>query len=391
VIDVVAARIDTPGVENVAHFNNAGASLMPRPVYETVSLILDEEFRWGGYETARAFDIDIQGVYASLARLVGGEPDEIGVVENATVAWQHAFYGMRFQPGDQVLTTTSEYGANFVAYLQLTERKGIIVEVVPDTPEGEIDVDALAGMITERTKLISINHMPTSNGLVNPAAEVGRVARETGVPFLIDACQTLGQMPINVDEIGCDMLTGTSRKFLRGPRGVGFLWVRDTFLDRLDPIVLDHHAAEWTGPSTYELRQGARRFENWETMVAAKVGFGAAVDYALDVGLEAIWQRNLYLAAELRRGLEGLDGVTLHDRGTVQGAIVMFDVAGVEPGRVRDVLHGQGINVSYSTRDSSVIDFDQQGVESLVRASVHYFNTEEEIDRLVQAVDVLAR
>jgi cysteine desulfurase / selenocysteine lyase len=391
VIDVVAARIDTPGVENVAHFNNAGASLMPRPVYETVSLILDEEFRCGGYETARAFDIDIQGVYASLARLVGGEPDEIGVVENATVAWQHAFYGMRFQPGDQVLTTTSEYGANFVAYLQLAERKGIIVEVVPDTPEGEIDVDALAGMITERTKLISINHMPTSNGLVNPAAEVGRVARETGVPFLLDACQTLGQMPINVDEIGCDMLTGTSRKFLRGPRGVGFLWVRDTFLDQLDPIMLDHHAAEWTGPSTYEIRQGARRFENWETMVAAKVGFGAAVDYALDVGLEAIWQRNLYLAAELRRGLEGLDEVTSHDRGTVQGAIVMFDVAGVEPERVRDVLHGQGINVSYSTRDSSVIDFDARGVESLVRASVHYFNTEEEIARLVQAVDVLAR
>jgi cysteine desulfurase / selenocysteine lyase len=391
VIDVVAARIDTPGVENVAHFNNAGASLMPRPVYETVSLILDEEFRCGGYETARAFDIDIQGVYASLARLVGGKPDEIGVVENATVAWQHAFYGMRFQPGDQVLTTTSEYGANFVAYLQLAERKGIIVEVVPDTPEGEIDVDALAGMITERTKLISINHMPTSNGLVNPAAEVGRVARETGVPFLLDACQTLGQMPINVDEIGCDMLTGTSRKFLRGPRGVGFLWVRDTFLDQLDPIMLDHHAAEWTGPSTYEIRQGARRFENWETMVAAKVGFGAAVDYALDVGLEAIWQRNLYLAAELRRGLEGLDGVTLHDRGTVQGGIVMFDVADVEPERVRDVLHGQGINVSYSTRDSSVIDFDARGVESLVRASVHYFNTEEEIARLVQAVDVLAR
>ncbi len=390
-IDVAAVRLDTPGVENVAHFNNAGASLMSRPVYETVSVILEEEYLCGGYETARAFEVDIQGVYTSLATLVGGARDEIAVVENATVAWQHAFYGMRFQSGDQVLTTTTEYGANFVAYLQIGERKGISIDVVPDTATGEVDIAALASMITDRTKLISINHMPTSNGLVNPAADVGRVARDAGVPFLLDACQTLGQMPIDVEEIGCDMLTGTSRKFLRGPRGVGFLWVRDSMLDQLDPIVLDHHAAEWTGRLTYALRPGARRFENWETMIAAKVGFGVAVDYALDLGLDSIWDRDSYLAAELRQGLGAIDGVTLHDRGTVKGAIVMFDVDGVEPVRVRDDLHEQGINVSYSTRGSSVIDFDRRGVESLVRASVHYFNTEDEIARLVRTVDILAR
>ena len=291
-IDVAAVRTDTPGVENVVHFNSAGASLMPRPVYETVSVILEEEYLCGGYETARAFDVDIQGVYVSVAALVGGSKDEIAVVENATVAWQHAFYGMHFRPGDQVLTTTSEYGANFVAYLQIAERKGISIDVVPDTEAGEVDVGALASMITDRTKLISINHMPTSNGLVNPAADVGRVARDAGVPFLLDACQTLGQMPIDVEKIGCDMLTGTSRKFLRGPRGVGFLWVRNSMLDQLDPIVLDHHAAEWTGRSTYKLRSCARRFENWETMIAAKVGFGVAVDYAVDLGLDSIWERD---------------------------------------------------------------------------------------------------
>ncbi|NOX24303.1 MAG: aminotransferase class V-fold PLP-dependent enzyme [Actinobacteria bacterium] len=390
-IDVAAVRADTPGVANVAHFNNAGASLVSRPVYETVALILKEEYLGGGYETARAHDIDLKAVYTSLAALVGGTVDEIAVVENATVAWQQAFYGMQFQPGDQVLTTTSEYGANFVAYLQMAERRGIVVDVVPDTPAGEIDVGALEAMITERTKLISINHMPTSNGLVNPAADVGRVARAAGVPFLLDACQTLGQMPVDVGEIGCDMLTGTSRKFLRGPRGVGFLWVRQSMLDRLEPIVLDHHAAEWTGRSTYELAAGARRFENWETMIAAKIGFGAAVDYALDLGLDSIWERNSYLASELRSGLGDLDRVTLHDRGAVQGAIVMFDIDGVDPVSVRDVLYDQGINVSYSTRDSSVVDFDRRGVQSLVRASVHYFNTEDEIARLVQAVAGLVR
>ncbi|MCH7668753.1 MAG: aminotransferase class V-fold PLP-dependent enzyme [Acidobacteria bacterium] len=385
-IDVAAVRADTPGVDHVVHFNNAGASLMPRPVYDKITEVLKEEFLGGGYEAERAHVEEIQAVYTSLARLVNGAVDEIAVVDNATVGWQQAFYGMRFEPGDQVLTTTTEYGANFVAYLQIAQRKGITVDIVPDTETGEMDVTALESMITDRTKLISINHMPTSGGLVNPVAEVGKVARSAGVPFLLDACQTLGQMPIDVEAIGCDMVMGTSRKFLRGPRGVGFLWVRGSMLDRLDPIVLDHHGAKWTSPTSFRPVATARRFEHWESMIAAKIGFGVAVDYALDLGLELIWERVQDLSSELRVRLQETPGVTLHDRGRVQGAIVTFDVAGVDPHVVRDVLKSGGINVSFSTRASSVIDFDRRGITSLVRAAPHYFNTSDEIGTLAEAV-----
>lgn len=388
-IDVAAVRADTPGVDHVVHFNNAGASLIPRPVYDKITEVLKEEFLGGGYEAARAHTEEIKAVYTSLAKLVNGAADEIAVVDNATVGWQHAFYGMRFEPGDQVLTTTTEYGANFVAYLQIVERKGITVDIVPDTDTGEIDVSALESMITDRTKLISINHMPTSGGLVNPVSEVGKVARRAGVPFLLDACQTLGQMPIDVDDIGCDMVSGTSRKFLRGPRGVGFLWVRGSMLDRLDPIMLDHYGADWVSPTSFQPAPNSQRFERWESNVAAKIGFGVAVDYALDLGLESIWERVQDLSAELRSRLEATRGVTVQDRGRVQGAIVTFDVAGVSTDKVRDVLHERGINVSFSTRAASVIDFDRRGITSVVRAAPHYFNTSDEIGTLVEAVGSL--
>ncbi len=388
-IDIPAVRADTPGTAFVTHFNNAGASLMPRPVLDTITGYLDEETRLGGYETADAFAADLETTYDTLARLIGADRSEIALADSATRAWDLAFTALRFANGDRILTTTSEYASNVIAFLQIAERTGVSVEVAPDRATGEIDVDALDAMIDDRVRLIAINHVPTNSGLVNPAADVGRVAKARGVPYLLDACQSVGQMPVDVEEIGCDMLSATSRKFLRGPRGAGFLYVSEQMLDRLDPVVLDLYGARWEAPDRYEMRPDARRFELWERSPALMLGLGRAAAYAMDIGLEAIWERVSDLSATLRAALSGLDGVTVRDIGSVRGAIVTFTVDDHAAEMVKEALHAQAINVSVVTPYSARFDMEARNLPNLVRASVHYFNTEDEIDRLVAAVTAL--
>ena len=389
IIDIPAVRAETPGAAFVAHFNNAGASLIPRPVLETITGYLDEEARLGGYETAEAHAAEIEAVYDTVALLIGADRSEIALADSATRAWDLAFTALHLSNGDRILTTTSEYASNVIAFLQVAERTGASVEVIPDRMTGEVDVDALDAMIDDRVRLIAINHVPTNSGLVNPAADVGRVANVHGVPYLLDACQSVGQMPIDVEEIGCDMLSATSRKFLRGPRGAGFLFVSKKILDRLEPTVLDLHGARWEAPDRYEMRPDARRFELWERSPALVLGLGRAAIYALDIGLEEIWERNLKLSGMLREGLSDVTGVTVRDIGSVRGAIVTFTVEDQTAEIVKGALNALGINVSVVTPYSARFDMEARGLPNLVRASVHYFNTEDEIDRLVAAVATL--
>ena len=261
-----------------------------------------------------------------------------------------------------------------------------MVEVVPDDETGQLSVEALRQMADERVRLIAITHVPTNGGLVNPAAEIGAVAREIGALYLLDACQSVGQMPIDVNEIGCDLLSVTGRKFLRGPRGTGLLYVRHSILDQLEPPLLDLHAAEWVAPNRYVMRDDARRFENWETNVAGKLGLGAAIDYALDWGLEPIWERVSSLAERLREALGALPGVVVRDQGVVRCGIVSFTVDGADPTALRDALRAQNINVSVSPSEYTLIDMQARGLPAVVRASVHYYNTEEEIVRFCDAL-----
>jgi selenocysteine lyase/cysteine desulfurase len=388
-IDLERARRETPGCEGVLHFNNAGAALMPQPVLDAVIDHLQLEARVGGYEAAEREAERIAGVYGAVARLLGCGRDEIALVEHATRAWDMAFYSVPLGPGDRILTAVAEYAANYVAYLQVSRRTGAVVEVVPNDETGQLSVDALRRMMDERVKLISITHVPTNGGLVNPAAAVGAVAREAGVPYLLDACQSIGQMPIRVEEIGCDMLSATGRKYLRGPRGTGFLYVRRAMLDRLEPPMIDHHAAEWAERDRYELRPDARRFENWEASYADRLGLGAAVDYALGWGLDEIWARVERFAAELRERLSGVGGVAVHDVGETKCGIVTFTVDGVDPAAVKAALARQGMNVTVALPEAARIDMEARGLAGLVRASVHYYNSERELERFCAAVAAL--
>lgn len=379
--DVARARTDTPGSSKVIHLNNAGASLMPAPVLGAITAHLQREAHIGGYEAASEAAEAIEAVYTSAARLLGCGSDELAVLDCATRAWDMAFYSIPFQPGDRVLTSTVEYGSNFISYLQLAQRFGISIEVVPADETGQISVSALEDAIDDRVRLISLTHVPTNCGLVNPAAEVGRVAREAGVLYLLDACQSGGQLRLDVNEIGCDMLSITGRKYLRGPRGTGLLYVRREVLDTLVPPVLDVHSATWTSPDTYRMRPDTRRFETWECNYAAKLGLGAAIDYALNCGVEVTEARIVGLAEDLRRRLSCLPGVRIRDLGSQRCGIVSFTVDGCAASEIKEAAARDSINVSVSRAPSTRLDMEARGLEEVVRASVHYYNTSEELDR----------
>jgi selenocysteine lyase/cysteine desulfurase len=298
-----------------------------------------------------------------------------------------AFYSLRFEKGDRILTAKAEYTSNFIAFLQVAQRTGAVVEVIPDDVHGQVSVKALPEMLDGRVKLIAITHVPTNGGLVNPAAAIGRVARAAGVPYLLDACQSAGQMPLDVNELGCDMLSATGRKYLRGPRGTGFLYVRHALLERLEPPFLDLHAATLVAQDRYEIRSDARRFENWESYVAGKIGLGVAVDYALGWGLGAIRDRIYALATGLRARLASVPGVTVRDVGAERCGIVTFTKAERDPGAIKQALLAQGINVHVSAAGDSRLDAEPRDVSGVVRASVHYYNSEDEIGRLCGALE----
>ena len=389
--DIERLRADTPGTQNRIHFNNAGAALMPRPVIDAVIDYLRREGDIGGYETKAERAGHIEGVYDSVARLIGAGSDEIALAENATVAWQWAFYAQTFRPGDRILTTTAEYAANYLAYLQVAKRTGAVIDTIPDDEAGVLDPAALERMIDERVRLIAITWVPTNGGLINPAQAVGAIARRHGIPYLLDACQAVGQMPIDVQAIGCDMLTATGRKFLRAPRGTGFLYMRRDLIQRTEPAMIDLFGAEWSGPDRYILRPDARRFESWESDYAAREGLGVAIDYALELGLDRIATRNRYLSSRLREGLADIDGVKTFDLGRELASIVTFAIDGREANGVAALLASQGINVSVSVPSSTLMDSIKRGLPSLVRVSPHYCNTVEEIDRLLDIIRGLTR
>src|SRR3989440_9386347 len=387
--DLQCVRQDTPGCEHVLHFNNAGASLMPRPVLEATIAHLQLEAQIGGYEAAERANDAIEHVYDAAAALISCSRDEIAIIENATRAWDMAFYSIPFKPGDRILTAMAEYASNYIAFLQITRKTGATVEVIPNDAYGQISLGALRQAIDDRVKLIAITHVPTNGGLVNPVLEVGKVAREHGILYLVDACQSVGQMPIDVEQIGCDMLSATGRKYLRGPRGTGFLYVRKSVLERLEPPLLDLHAAEWVDKDRYVMSPNARRFETWETNYAGKIGLGVAIDYALGWGMDSVWRRVKGLAYMLRTRLSPLPGVIVRDRGVNQCGIVTFSIEDKNPEEIELALKKQHINVSVTTRESTLLDMDARGLESMVRASVHYFNSEDEVERFCGAVELL--
>ncbi|MBV4476791.1 aminotransferase class V-fold PLP-dependent enzyme [Pseudomonas botevensis] len=392
-MNLAQLRADTPAVEQLIHFNNAGAALMPDPVIEVMTGHLQLEARIGGYEAATQQAQALENVYSSIGRMINARPEEIAVIENATRAWDMAFYSLPLRAGDVVLTSTTEYAGNFIPYLQLKQQRGIEIKVIPNDEHGQVSLTALRDMLDDdRVALVSLPVIATNGGPVQPIEQIGALARAAGVLFLLDACQGVGQMPIDVARIGCHMLAATSRKYLRGPRGMGFLYVEKSLCESLQPAFLDLHSAALLTPDTFSIRGDARRFENWECNVAAKLGMGAAADYAMAQGIESMWQRIQRLAEYLRNRLAEVPGVTTRDAGSIKSGIVTFTCKDASATQVQQWLASQEkrINVTTSTYRSTMLDMQQRDLTEVSRASLHAYNTEAEIEVMVQALAGMA-
>jgi selenocysteine lyase/cysteine desulfurase len=390
-LDVDRARALTPGCQHVVHLNHAGASLLPQPVLDAVVGHLELEAQIGGYEAAEAAADRLEGVYASLGRLLGARPEDVALVGSATQAWSAAVLALPVAAGDRVLCTRTEYGSSAIALLQLAERTGCEIVVVDDGPDGEVDLAAFERALGDGpVAFASLVHVPTGEGLVQPAEEVGRLCRAAGVPLVLDACQSVGQLELDVRALGCSVLVASGRKFLRAPRGTGFLWVDPELLPRLRPVHLDLRSAEWVAPDRYRMRDDVRRFEQFEADHAGRLGLGAAVDHALGWGLGAIEARVGALAAALRERLADIPGVEVHDRGRRRCGITTSTVAGVPAQEVADRLRAQGINTSVSLAGYARHDLRHERAGDLLRASVHYTTTEDELDRAAGAIRRIA-
>lgn len=394
-IDVAALRHATPGCAHRTHLNNAGAALMPEPVLRALHEHLELEATIGGYEAAAMRTEAVAATYDAIGALIGAPARNVALVENATVAVAQALSSVDFARGDVILTTRNDYASSQIMFLSLSRRLGVEVVHAPDLPGGGVDLEAFASLVRRhRPRVVAVTEVPTSSGLVQPVAAIGALCRREGVPvYLVDACQSVGQMPVDALAIGCDFLAATCRKFLRGPRGLGFLYVGDRMLasDAM-PLFPDLHSASWDGPDTFGLAAGAKRFENWEFSQALVLGAGAAARYALDTGLDAIEARVSGLAAYARERLATLDGVAVRDRGARLSAIVTASIAGERGGRAwQRALYARGINTSVTTAASARFDFVDKGIDWALRVSPHAYNTRAEIDALIDAIDEIRR
>ena len=386
-------REDTPGCLGRNHMNNAGAALMPRPVLEAMEGHLRREAEIGGYEAADEAVDRTASAYQDVARLIGTRPANIAVVENATVAVAQALGAFDFRPGDRIVTTRTDYVSNQIMYLSLARRLKVEIVRAADLPEGGVDPDSVRRLAAQpRCRLVAVSWVPTNSGLVQPVDAIGVVCESLGIPYLEDACQAVGQIPVDVARVRCDYLGATARKFLRGPRGIGFLYVSDRALARGDhPLLLDMRGADWTAPDAFQLTPDARRFENWEFSYASLLGMGAAARYAQTVGVAEAGRRARVLAVRARERLAAVPGVRVLDRGAEQCAIVTAEVRGWDANEIVTRLRQRGINTNASVRAYGIIDFDEKGVQSALRISPHYYNTADEVDACVAAVGDLVR
>lgn len=381
-------RADTPGAAGRIHLNNAGAALSPRPVQAAILAHLEAEAALGGYEAADAGREGIAATYRAVARLIGTEPARIALTQSSTVAFAQALSAFDFGAGDTILTSRADYASNQIMYLSLAERRGVAIVRADDLPEGGVDPQSVARHIAQRRPaLVAISWVPTNSGLVQDVEAVGAICERAGVPYLVDACQAVGQMPVDVSRVRCDYLAATARKFLRGPRGMGFLYVSESATRRGSfPLLVDMRGATWTEADAFRLADGARRFETWEMSHALVLGLGAAAEYALDVGLETARERSWRLAERVRERVSALDGARVLDRGRVRCAIATAAFDGVDGADLKLRLRARGINTSAPDRDDAVIDMAAKGVQSALRISPHYYNTEEEVDRAVEVI-----
>ena len=387
-IDVEQVRADTPACLEQAFLDAAGSALPSVQVVDTVIAHLRREAEVGGYVAMFEAEERIKACSVSLGRLVGLPASNIAIQTSATDAWMRGLQAIPLERSDRILTTRAEYGSNMLPMLQLSGQLGVSVEIIPDGPDGAADPSALGELLDDRVKVVAITHASSQNGRLVDAAAIGAQLRAVNSQawYLLDACQSVGQVPVDVPGIGCDVLAATGRKFLRGPRGTGFLALSGRALAKLNPAYPDMFGSTWLGGESYESNPDASRFQTFEMSYAGLLGLGVAADHALGIGLPAIRERIGYLAQTLRSLLDEVPGVRVLDVGTEKTGIVVFATSDEDAGTRAAELRSQGITVVPVSRPTNPNDYDSYQSACVLRASPHIYNTEADLQALARAL-----
>ncbi|AVG41994.1 aminotransferase class V-fold PLP-dependent enzyme [Achromobacter insolitus] len=389
---IEALRAQTPGTQTTVHFNHAGASLPSAATLQAIQAHLQREATQGPMEAGVASRELTEKARALAARLLNADPAEVALTGGNSPGWGAAFAALEpWLPGDRILVGRHEWGGNLAVMRLKAQRAGATLETIPSDDSGCVDAQALEAMLDERVRLIALTWLPANGGLINPAAAVGNVARRHGIPYFVDAAQAVGQLPVDVAQIGCDVLSGAGRKALRGPRGTGLLYVRRGFLDQLTPAFVDTHSAPLGADGEPVLRPDAARLESAEASLALRCGLANALQEALDIGLPAIRARIDATAESLRAELAAIPGITVLDQGRERSGLVSFNVAGQDAVSVQRAMAAQGITIGSNGVPYTPLDMQARGLTQIARASVSYLTNDAEIDRLLQGLRALAR
>lgn len=386
-------RADTKGTAQCVHLNNAGSSLMPAPVADAIVQHIRLEEMLGGYEAADLMQSAIQDSRGNVAELLNTHPRNVAILESATTGFERALASFDFSPGDVIVTTRNDYISNQLAFMALAQRLGVVIRHAADLPEGGVDPQSVRTLLRDpRCKLMTATWIPMNSGLVQPVHSLGEECEAAGIPFVVDACQAVGQIPIDLRTLKCDYLSASARKFLRGPRGIGFLYVSDRQLEAgRYPLFIDMRGARWTGKDSFQIETSAIRFEQWEFAYALVLGLGAAAAYAQTANIATVQELSWGLASYAREQLARLPNVRVLDRGRELCAIVTIAMHGWAAPDVVAELRKRQIHTSRLVQELAVFDMKDKGVASALRISPHYFNTRGEIDLLREALrEILA-
>ena len=383
-LDINKIRLETPGCQSRIHFNNAGGSLIPRDVSIAVQSYLAREQEIGSYEAAEEAKVLINSFYTKFSELLNCSESEIAFIENSTRAWEMAVHSISWEPGDQIITGENEYGSNYLGLLHLAKQRSLKILTIPNNESGTISLGQLEESVTDKTRLIAITHVASQRGDVQPASKVGEIANKHNILYLLDACQSVGQINLDTRSLRCDFLCGSGRKYLRGPRGTGFLYTKSTALKNLEPVFLDLHSANWKNVGSYEFVRDAKMFECWERNMAAMIGLAAAVEYLLKLDVKMVEQRVKQLSLNLREKLSELADIKILEKSNNCSGIVTFTKTSISATDLKDELQKKGINISVIKHRNARLDLGKECTGDINRASLHYYNSEQEISEFIR-------
>lgn len=388
-LDLKRIRNDIKQLDDKIFLNSAGSSLPPDSVWHVIHDYHELEATFGGYKAADLSNAKIDDFYTNAAQLLGCQPRNIAFTNNATDSYLKALLSYDYHKDDVIITSDDDYASNYIHFISLQKRYGIKILRIANLENGDLDISDFENLLdTHSPKLVSISHIPTNSGLIQQVEPVGEICQERGIPFLLDACQSAGQLKLDVNELKCDFLSLTGRKFLRGPRGTGILYVADRVLEsNRYPVTIDGRGAIWNAESDYRMLPDAKRYEMWEKPFALLLGLSEAIRYANEIGLHTIQSYNSTLMTHFRDKLGAVDGVKIYDRGSRKGNILTFRKEGKSLRDHQSKLDHHNILYSVSEKEWGFIDFNKKKVDWVVRLSPHYFNTMEEIDQVSHVID----